>query len=168
MDGSAPSNVPTPSDDGDDDGDDGGCGGGGVAGWIRAYFARGAAAAEKVKALGLAGVTAYGIFNTLYYTLAFTTAWTLRTLPPETTVATAFKIAAETISLVWAGSQVTKLARAGLALASAPRCDALMRWMVAKTGMRYEATFTVITLGCFLGSAGLFALLIVAKATAGL
>ena len=104
----------------------------------------------------------------LYYTLAFTTAWTLRTLPPETTVATAFKIAAETISLVWAGSQVTKLARAGLALASAPRCDALMRWMVAKTGMRYEATFTVITLGCFLGSAGLFALLIVAKATAGL
>jgi hypothetical protein len=44
---------------------------GGIVGGWRDYNARAKDMASQIKALGLAGFTAYGIFNTAYYTLAF-------------------------------------------------------------------------------------------------
>ena len=41
---------------------------GGIVGWWRDYNARAKDMASQIKALGLAGFTAYGIFNTAYYT----------------------------------------------------------------------------------------------------
>tara|TARA_B100000768_G_scaffold179960_1_gene198797 strand:+ start:15 stop:578 length:564 start_codon:yes stop_codon:yes gene_type:complete len=137
---------------------------GGIVGWWRDYNARVKDMASQIKALGLAGFTAYGIFNTAYYTLAFTTAWSIRSVPANIGIAATWRIAGEVMALVWAGSQVTKLARAGMALALAPKIDGFMNQWSEKWGKSKEFIFVGITLGCFLGSASLFAVLIVLKA----
>lgn len=137
---------------------------GGIVGWWRDYNARAKDMASQIKALGLAGFTAYGIFNTAYYTLAFTTAWSIRSVPSNIGIAATWRIAGEVMALVWAGSQVTKLARAGMALALAPKIDGFMNQWSEKWGKSKEFIFVGITLGCFLGSAAFFAVLIVLKA----
>ena len=59
---------------------------------------------------------------------------------------------------------MTKLARFALAIAAAPKVDILMKWLASKTGKSYKSMFAIITVGCFLASAALFSLMIVAKA----
>ena len=142
--------------------------GGGVKGgpvdWVRAYMAKSKEMAAQVKALGMAGVTAYGIFNTVYYTLAFTAAWAFTTVPADAGFLGTWKLAGKVLGVVWAGSQVTKLLRFALAIAAAPKVDGLMKWAVKKTGKSYRAMFLIITVGCFLASAALFATMIAARA----
>ena len=137
---------------------------GGVAGWWRAYAAKSASMAAQIREYGLAGFTAYGILNTVYYTVAFTAAWSFRSVPEASTVGAAFRVAGEVMALVWAGSQVTKLARFGIAIAAAPKIDGFMRAWCERSGWGYQRTFATVTFGCFLGSAAFFAALIVAKA----
>ena len=135
-----------------------------VAAWFAAYARRTSALAARVKDLGMAGMTAYGILNTMYYTLAFTTAWSFRTIPANLSAAAAFRVAGECMALVWAGSQVTKLARLGLAAAGAPKIDEGIKSCCSKTGWAYRNVFVCVVFGCFLGSAAFFSLLVVAKA----
>lgn len=139
-----------------------------VASLVSAYSSRSRELAARMKSLGLAGFTAYGINNTVYYTLAFTAAWTLRGIPPESaaTLGATFRAAGEVMALVWAGSQVTKLARFALAIAMAPKIDERMEAWGRETGWGKERTFATVTFGCFLGSAAFFAALIVAKGLA--
>ena len=139
-----------------------------VASLVSAYSSRSRDLAARMKSLGLAGFTAYGINNTVYYTLAFTAAWTLRGIPPESaaTLGATFRAAGEVMALVWAGSQVTKLARFALAIAMAPKIDERMEAWGRETGWGKERTFATVTFGCFLGSAAFFAALIVAKGLA--
>ena len=135
-----------------------------VAAWWSSYSTRVSNLAAQVKDLGMAGMTAYGILNTAYYTLAFTTAWYFRVIPANLGAAAAFRVAGEVMALVWAGSQVTKLARLGLAVAGAPKIDDGIKRVCAKTGWAYRNVFVCVVFGCFLGSAAFFSLLILAKA----
>ena len=135
-----------------------------IASFFAAYSRRVSALAAQVKDLGMAGMTAYGILNTLYYTLAFTTAWSFRAIPANLSLAAAFRVAGECMALVWAGSQVTKIARLGLAVAGAPKMDEGIKSVCAKTGWAYRNVFTCVVFGCFLGSAAFFSMLVVAKA----
>jgi hypothetical protein len=135
-----------------------------MASFFAAYSRRVSALAAQVKDLGMAGMTAYGILNTLYYTLAFTTAWSFRAIPANLSLAAAFRVAGECMALVWAGSQVTKIARLGLAVAGAPKMDQGIKSVCAKTGWAYRNVFTCVVFGCFLGSAAFFSMLVVAKA----
>ena len=132
--------------------------------FFAAYSRRVSALAAQVKDLGMAGMTAYGVLNTLYYTLAFTTAWSFRAIPANLSLAAAFRVAGECMALVWAGSQVTKIARLGLAVAGAPKMDQGIKSVCAKTGWAYRNVFTCVVFGCFLGSAAFFSMLVVAKA----
>ena len=132
--------------------------------FFAAYSRRVSALAAQVKDLGMAGMTAYGILNTLYYTLAFTTAWSFRVIPANLSLAAAFRVAGECMALVWAGSQVTKIARLGLAVAGAPKMDHGIKSVCAKTGWAYRNVFSCVVFGCFLGSAAFFSMLVVAKA----
>ena len=132
--------------------------------FFAAYSRRVSALAAQVKDLGMAGMTAYGILNTLYYTLAFTTAWSFRSIPANLSFAAAFRVAGECMALVWAGSQVTKIARLGLAVAGAPKMDQGIKSVCAKTGWAYRNVFSCVVFGCFLGSAAFFSMLVVAKA----
>ena len=59
---------------------------------------------------------------------------------------------------------MTKLLRFGLAIAAAPKIDVFMKWASAKSGKSYQSMFAIITVGCFLASVALFALMIVSKA----
>ena len=135
-----------------------------IASFFAAYSRRVSALAAQVKDLGMAGMTAYGILNTLYYTLAFTTAWSFRAIPANLSLAAAFRVAGECMALVWAGSQVTKIARLGLAVAGAPKMDQGIKSVCAKAGWAYRNVFTCVVIGCFLGSAAFFSTLVVAKA----
>ena len=135
-----------------------------IASFFAAYSRRVSALAAQVKDLGMAGMTAYGVLNTLYYTLAFTTAWSFRAIPANLSLAAAFRVAGECMALVWAGSQVTKIARLGLAVAGAPKMDEGIKSVCAKTGWAYRNVFTCVVFGCFLGSAAFFSVLVVAKA----
>lgn len=143
-----------------------GAGGGGPVAWFKAYAAKSREMAATVKALGLAGVTAYGVCNTLYYTLAFAAAWTFQAVPTGLGLLGTARAAAKVMSVVWAGSQVTKLLRFALAIAAAPKVDAFMRWASEKSGRSYEKMFAGVTVGCLLAFVVTFSLMIATKAAA--
>ena len=119
---------------------------------------------SQLQSYGMAGMTCYGILNTLYYTCAFSIAWSFRTIPANLATGPAFKLAGECMALVWAGSQVTKLARLGLAVAGAPKIDTVIKRICEKTGWKYENVFFTTVFGCLAGTAALFSVLILAKA----
>jgi hypothetical protein len=83
---------------------------------------------EKLGAAGLAGLAAYGLFNTLYYFLAFILVWSR--LGPSAVggqgIIGACVTVTKTLAVVWAGSQVTKVPRLLAALSTAPFMDKLL------------------------------------------
>jgi hypothetical protein len=97
---------------------------------------------DKLAAYGVAGVVAYGILNTLYYTCAFAFAWFwLQPNGPPGAGAGgrlgwpgAVKAAGAVMAGTWLGSQVTKAARAAGAIALAPAVDALLERVGARLG----------------------------------
>jgi hypothetical protein len=128
------------------------------------YFRSVEALTSRIKDLGMAGVTCYGLLNTAYYTLAFTAAWSFSTIESGLSARAAFGVAGRCAALVWAGSQVTKAARLGLAVAGASKLDAVVKTVCAKTGWVSTNVFLFVIFGCLVGSAAIFGLLIVAKA----
>ena len=83
---------------------------------------------EKLGAAGLAGLAAYGLFNTLYYFLAFILVWSR--LRPSAVggqgIIGACLTVTKMLAVVWAGSQVTKVPRLLAALSTAPFMDKLL------------------------------------------
>ncbi|OAE30319.1 hypothetical protein AXG93_4201s1200 [Marchantia polymorpha subsp. ruderalis] len=84
---------------------------------------------NNLKRYGLAGVLSYGLLNTFYYLVTFLFVW-FYVAPSEGSLG--FGPAAQRFvklfSMVWAGSQVTKLFRAAGALALAPFVDRGLNW----------------------------------------
>eukprot|EP00899_Mesostigma_viride_P004406 jgi/Mesvir1/13967/Mv12430-RA.1 len=76
---------------------------------------------------GVAGVLSYGLFNTLYYIGAFLFVWIyVVKVPRGLGVLAASQKFVSVMAIVWAGSQLTKLVRAGGALLCAPLMDRLI------------------------------------------
>lgn len=105
----------------------------------------------KLRRYGVAGVLSYGLLNTVYYLGMFLFAWFYISPVPS---GLGYRAAAERFiklfALVWAGSQVTKLPRAGCALALAPAIDRGLTWFTNhfKFQSRGEA-FGMIVASCF-------------------
>lgn len=87
---------------------------------------------DHLASAGLAGIVAYGLFNTLYYIIAFLLVFNLAKVPSGQGLAASAQAAAKILAVVWAGSQVTKLPRAGAALLAVPFVDALLNLIKRK------------------------------------
>ncbi|XP_019156358.1 PREDICTED: uncharacterized protein LOC109153062 [Ipomoea nil] len=106
---------------------------------------------KKLRRYGISGVLSYGLLNTAYYLTTFLVVWIYVAPAPVkmgylATVKRFFKI----LAMVWAGSQVTKLARAGGALALAPFVDRGLAWFTAKFGFKSQGKAFMAVVGfCF-------------------
>ena len=108
----------------------------------------------QLRRYGLAGVLAYGLLNTLYYSVAFTIAFAASGAGRGQGVRAAWQAAAGVLAVTWAGSQVTKVLRAGVALALAPLADRVLDGVAGGTRLPRRAAFWVVVAGCIaLGAA---------------
>lgn len=121
--------------------------GGGFLGWLRAQQAKSAALRARMTSLGAAAVLAYGMFDGLTYTIAFTLAWLgyeARTgLNPTQNLADIVKICV----LMWAGNNVTRPFRVAGAAAVAPFVDRLMIGLQERLRLPNKAAAFVIIAG---------------------
>eukprot|EP00873_Tetraselmis_striata_P045212 jgi/Tetstr1/465476/TSEL_010160.t1 len=82
---------------------------------------------QRLAELGLSGVIAYGLLNTLYYVCAFLLFFTtIADVPKGMGFGETFRKVAEAFALTWAGSQVTKIPRLAGAVALAPLINKLL------------------------------------------
>ena len=115
-------------------------------------------ALDRLKRYGLAGVLAYGLFNTVYYAGAFLAAWAARGAAVKGAgLQAGAREAAAVLAAVWVGSQVTKALRAGLALALAPLVDSAIHRAALRTGARRKAIFAAAVLVCAVCGLGVMA-----------
>ncbi|KAI4382929.1 hypothetical protein MLD38_008823 [Melastoma candidum] len=105
----------------------------------------------KLKRYGLAGILSYGLLNTAYYLTTFLLVWFYFTPAPGrmgylAAVERFFKV----MAMVWAGSQVTKVVRAGGALALAPLVDRGLSWFTKRYKFQTQGqAFAMIVGLCF-------------------
>ena len=120
--------------------------------------------AAELRTHGTAGVLAYGLLNTAYYSTAFVFVWTcVLKVPPGLGTAAAARRFAEVFAVVWAGSQVTKLPRFGGALLLAPVASKLLGLVETRLPQSTRSrgvAFAVLVLGCLLVAAALFGAII--------
>lgn len=112
----------------------------------------GATLQRKLAATGLAGLAAYGIFNSLYYVAAFLIVWFgVLTVPRGQGIVVAAAQCAKALAVIWAGSQVTKVPRAAAALLASPAVDMLLGALRdrLKLPSKKEAFAYVIVPACF-------------------
>jgi hypothetical protein len=81
-------------------------------------------------------VLSYGLFNSLYYAGTFLFIWYMAKVPMGLGWRCAIQRCAEVLALTWAGSQVTKVARAGAALLFAPLVDRGLVWLQSAAGFK--------------------------------
>ncbi|XP_071715669.1 uncharacterized protein [Rutidosis leptorrhynchoides] len=94
----------------------------------------------KLRRYGTAGILSYGLLNTAYYLSAFLVTWFyIAPAPGKMGYFTAVKRFVKLMAMVWAGSQVTKLLRAGGALALAPVVAKGLSWFMAKFKFKSQA-----------------------------
>nr|QGN65431.1 E2F-related protein [Oryza alta] len=113
---------------------------------------------ERLKRYGAAGVLSYGLLNTVYYVTAFLLVWFyFYPAPGKMGYAAAVERFLKLMAMVWAGSQVTKILRAGGALALAPFVDRGLRWFTVRFNFKSEGkAFATIVGFCFALAALLF------------
>ncbi|XP_024018097.1 uncharacterized protein LOC21395433 isoform X1 [Morus notabilis] len=88
---------------------------------------------EKLRRYGIAGLLSYGLLNTVYYLTTFLLVWFyVAPAPGKMGYLAAVERFLKIMAMVWAGSQVTKIARAGGALALAPFVDRGLSWFTVK------------------------------------
>ncbi|KAL2613684.1 hypothetical protein R1flu_025376 [Riccia fluitans] len=106
---------------------------GGTREWLQTFImgrrAQNQKLAENLKRYGVAGILSYGLLNTAYYLVTFLFVWFYVT-PSEGGLGfiPAAQRFVKVFTLVWAGSQVTKLIRAAGALTLAPFVDRGLSW----------------------------------------
>ncbi|NP_001143544.1 uncharacterized protein LOC100276234 [Zea mays] len=113
---------------------------------------------EKLKRYGVAGVLSYGLLNTVYYVTAFLLVWFyVAPAPGRMGYGAAVERFVKLMAMVWAGSQVTKIFRAGGALALAPFVERGLKWFTVKFNFKSEgkAFMTIVGL-CFAVAALMF------------
>ncbi|KAI7735201.1 hypothetical protein M8C21_030858 [Ambrosia artemisiifolia] len=109
---------------------------------------------EKLRRYGISGILSYGLLNTVYYLSAFLVAWYyIAPAPGKMGYWAAVKRFVKLMAMVWAGSQVTKLVRAGGALALAPVVDKGLTWFMVKFKFRSQAKAFTVIVGCCFGLA---------------
>uniref|UniRef100_M8CA54 Uncharacterized protein n=1 Tax=Aegilops tauschii TaxID=37682 RepID=M8CA54_AEGTA len=97
---------------------------------------------EQLKRYGAAGVLSYGLLNTVYYVTTFLLVWFhFSPAPGRMGYAAAVERFLKLMAMVWAGSQVTKILRAGGALALAPLVDRGLRWFTVKFNFQSEGKY---------------------------
>nr|QGN65380.1 E2F-related protein [Oryza meyeriana var. granulata] len=113
---------------------------------------------QKLKRYGAAGVLSYGLLNTVYYITTFLLVWFyFSPAPGKMGYAASVERFLKLMAMVWAGSQVTKILRAGGALAMAPFVDRGLRWFTVRFNFKSEGkAFATIVGFCFALAALLF------------
>ncbi|XP_042442932.1 uncharacterized protein LOC122027985 isoform X1 [Zingiber officinale] len=106
---------------------------------------------QRLKRYGVAGVLSYGLLNTVYYLTTFLLVWFyFSPAPGKMGYPAAVKRFLKMMAMVWAGSQVTKIIRAGGALALAPVVDRGLSWFTVKFNFESEGkAFAAIACVCF-------------------
>ncbi|XP_065865261.1 uncharacterized protein [Euphorbia lathyris] len=106
---------------------------------------------KKLKRYGISGILSYGLLNTVYYITAFLLAWFyIAPAPGKMGYFAAVERFLKLMAMVWAGSQVTKLFRAGGALALAPFVDRGLSWFTIKFKFESQGkAFMTIVGFCF-------------------
>ncbi|KAK1422808.1 hypothetical protein QVD17_18097 [Tagetes erecta] len=116
---------------------------------------------KKLRRYGVSGILSYGLLNTAYYLFAFLVAWFyIAPAPGKMGYWAAVKRFVKLMAMVWAGSQVTKLARAGGALALAPVVDKGLTWFMVKYKFRSQAKAFTVIVGCCFGLAAVLFLVV--------
>ncbi|KAM7472617.1 hypothetical protein LguiA_010800 [Lonicera macranthoides] len=105
----------------------------------------------KLKRYGISGVLSYGLLNTAYYLCTFLVVWFyIAPTPGKMGYFAAVERFLKLMAMVWAGSQVTKLLRAGGALALAPFVDRGLSWFTTKFKFESQGkAFMAIVGFCF-------------------
>ncbi|XP_016492918.1 uncharacterized protein LOC107812366 isoform X4 [Nicotiana tabacum] len=105
----------------------------------------------RLRRYGVAGVLSYGLLNTAYYLTTFLIVWFyVAPSPGRMGYLAAVERFLKVMAMVWAGSQVTKLVRAGGALALAPFVDRGLSWFTTKMNFESQGkAFMVIAGFCF-------------------
>ncbi|XP_030465704.1 uncharacterized protein LOC115684901 [Syzygium oleosum] len=106
---------------------------------------------KKLKRYGIAGILSYGLLNTAYYLTTFLLVWFyFAPAPGKMGYLAAVERFIKVMAMVWAGSQVTKLIRAGGALALAPFVDRGLSWFTTRYKFEsQEKAFLAIVGFCF-------------------
>ncbi|XP_076899714.1 uncharacterized protein LOC143553654 [Bidens hawaiensis] len=109
---------------------------------------------EKLRRYGISGILSYGLLNTAYYLSAFLVTWFyIAPAPVKMGYWAAVKRFVKVMAMVWAGSQVTKLVRAGGALALAPIVDKGLILFMDKFKFKSQAKAFTVIVGCCFGLA---------------
>ncbi|XP_057808005.1 uncharacterized protein LOC131022506 isoform X1 [Salvia miltiorrhiza] len=105
----------------------------------------------RLKRYGISGILSYGLLNTAYYLTTFLVVWFyVAPAPAKMGYLAAAERFLKVMAMVWAGSQVTKLMRAGGALALAPFVDRGLSWFTIKMGFESQGkAFMAIAGLCF-------------------
>ncbi|KAM3233284.1 hypothetical protein P3L10_018643 [Capsicum annuum] len=105
----------------------------------------------RLRRYGVAGVLSYGLLNTAYYLTTFLIVWFyVAPSPGRMGYLPAVERFLKVMAMVWAGSQVTKLIRAGGALALAPFVDRGLSWFTTKMKFKSQGkAFAVVAGFCF-------------------
>lgn len=123
------------------------------------FFAKGIL--KKLGRYGIAGVLSYGLLNTAYYLTAFLVVWLyVAPAPGKMGYGAAVKRFLKIMAMVWAGSQVTKPAKAGGALALAPFVDRGLSWFTAKFGFQSQGKASLAISGFCLALVMVFFLVV--------
>ncbi|KAF2323700.1 hypothetical protein GH714_036643 [Hevea brasiliensis] len=106
---------------------------------------------KKLKRYGISGILSYGLLNTAYYLTTFLLVWFyVAPSPAKMGYFAAVERFLKVMAMVWAGSQVTKLVRAGGALALAPFVDRGLSWFTVKFKFESEGKAFMALVGvCF-------------------
>ncbi|ONI21091.1 hypothetical protein PRUPE_2G049700 [Prunus persica] len=106
---------------------------------------------KKLRRYGISGLLSYGLLNTAYYLTTFLLVWFyVAPAPGRMGYVPAVQRFLKIMAMVWAGSQVTKLVRAGGALALAPLVDRGLSWFSVKFHFESQGkAFTAIVGICF-------------------
>ncbi|KAK7271542.1 hypothetical protein RJT34_27519 [Clitoria ternatea] len=106
---------------------------------------------KKLRRYGISGILSYGLLNTAYYLTTFLFVWFyIAPAPGKMGYLAAVERFLKVMAMVWAGSQVTKLIRAGGALALAPFVDRGLSWFTDKFKFQSQGkAFMAIVGFCF-------------------
>ena len=111
---------------------------------------------SKLQAAGRAGLLAYGFMNLAFY--AGATCWCWSSLSPGgTTLSSQIRKLGKVLGIVYAGSQLTKIFRIGLAVVCAPIADRLLGSVKVKMDISEGKAMGILTVGMILSFLGILA-----------
>ncbi|KAJ1428328.1 hypothetical protein SESBI_09059 [Sesbania bispinosa] len=109
---------------------------------------------KQLKRYGVSGILSYGLLNTAYYLTTFLIVWFyIAPAPGKMGYLAAVERFLKVMAMVWAGSQVTKLVRAGGALALAPFVDRGLSWFTIKFKFQSQGKAFMAIVGLCVGLA---------------